>query len=128
MTQSHLAIIGSGIAGLTLAVALRRQDPNMIVHVFESRPDPNENPYSGGAIMLSPNSLRVFDTLGAYSSIEAKACGFEQSEFLNKDLEVTGEYCFGSTKLFGCTSASSPSLYTPNIRQIPPSAPSATTS
>lgn len=91
-TSSDVAIIGAGLSGLVLAVAIRQQNPSLRVSIFVSRADPHENPYSGGAIMLSPNSLRIFDKLDAYTALEAHGAEFEEMEFLTHELKVTDTY------------------------------------
>ena len=55
----------------------------------------------GGGVLLSPNALRVLDTLGVYDRIRAKAYHFDTFEFKNGDDTTTDIYHFGSEKLYG---------------------------
>ena len=55
----------------------------------------------GGGVLLSPNALRVLDTLGVYDRIRAKAYHFETFEFKDGDDKTTDIYYFGSEKLYG---------------------------
>ena len=51
--------------------------------------------------MLSPNALRVLDSLGVYERIRNKGCDVERSYFKNEQLETTGIYYMGHQKLYG---------------------------
>ncbi|KAI2629963.1 kynurenine 3-monooxygenase [Hypoxylon sp. NC1633] len=73
----HVAIIGGGLAGLTLALALR------------------------GGIMLSPNALRVLDSVGVYERVRDRALQFDVLTFKDGQGQTTDEYYFGSEKLYG---------------------------
>ncbi|KAJ5120044.1 hypothetical protein N7448_010713 [Penicillium atrosanguineum] len=70
MTSTTVAIIGAGLSGLTLALALHKQ--GIPCTIYESR---NASLDIGGAIMLSPNALRVLDAVDIYKTI--KPLGFE---------------------------------------------------
>ncbi len=73
-TSEHsVAIIGAGLAGLSLALALHQQ--NIPCTIYESRPAPLN---IGGAVMLSPNALKVLDALKLYSSAKTKGYSFEK--------------------------------------------------
>ncbi|KAI6081643.1 kynurenine 3-monooxygenase [Hypoxylon rubiginosum] len=80
-----VAIIGGGLAGLTLALALH--DLNI--------------PATGGGIMLSPNALRVLDSVGIYKKIRDKSLQFDVLTFKDGQYKTTDEYYFGSKKLYG---------------------------
>lgn len=56
----HVAIVGSGIAGLTAAIALRRH-PNITVTLFDKATELKE---IGASIALGPNGLRTLERLG----------------------------------------------------------------
>jgi len=56
---ANVAIVGGGLAGLALALAL--QQVGIQSTVFEARARPLD---IGGAVMLSPNALKVLDKLG----------------------------------------------------------------
>lgn len=68
VTSPHypLAIVGGGIAGLTLALALEKQGVNYIL--FEARD--SLFPDEGASIGLLPNGLRILDQLGLLDEIE----------------------------------------------------------
>ncbi|KAF2101425.1 FAD/NAD(P)-binding domain-containing protein [Rhizodiscina lignyota] len=59
-----IAIIGAGIAGLTLALSLHHYSIPSVI--YEMRPESHLTP---GPIMLAPNALRIFDKLGVYERI-----------------------------------------------------------
>jgi 2-polyprenyl-6-methoxyphenol hydroxylase-like FAD-dependent oxidoreductase len=97
---SSLAIIGAGLGGLTLALALKKY--NITSQLFEMR-DPSYD--VGGAIMLSPNALRVLDNLGVYERIRNKGYNFETLTFKEDNEEsgykTTGKYLFGHEEMYG---------------------------
>ncbi|WP_404961786.1 FAD-dependent monooxygenase [Streptomyces sp. 147326] len=57
--QRHAVVAGAGIGGLTAAVALHRR--GWRVTVCERAPGPTA---AGAGIVLAPNALRAFDTIG----------------------------------------------------------------
>ncbi|MCJ1279918.1 hypothetical protein MMC21_007742 [Puttea exsequens] len=91
-----VAIIGAGLSGLSLALALHQQ--NIPSTLYETRP---LNFVQGGAIMLSPNALRVLDRLGVYARIAPKGYHFEALTFNNESHETTDVYYFGHEQLYG---------------------------
>ena len=93
---SHVAIIGAGLSGLSLALALHQVGIRSTV--WEARPD---NFVQGGAIMLSPNALRVLDAIGVYERIRNKGFHFETLTFKNEHNETTDVYYFGHEQLYG---------------------------
>lgn len=95
-TSPEVAIIGAGLAGLTFAVALHQQ--SIPVTVYESRPAPLN---IGGAVMLSPNALRVLDSLGLYHSIRTKGYNFETLEFKDLGGSCLELYEFGNEEKYG---------------------------
>jgi len=66
-TQDHLsiAICGAGIAGLTAAIALRKQ-PLIDVQIYEQATELKE---IGASIALGPNGLRTLERLGLENAI-----------------------------------------------------------
>ncbi|KAL9131726.1 MAG: hypothetical protein Q9217_000401 [Psora testacea] len=91
-----VAIIGAGLSGLSLALALHKF--NIPSTIYEIRPNTF---VQGGAIMLSPNALRVLDSLGVYSRIKDKGYHFETLTFNNANHETTDIYYFGHAQLYG---------------------------
>lgn len=68
----EVASIGTGLSGLTFALALNQQGISSTVYV--SRPAPFN---LGGAVMLCPNALKVTDALGSYSTLKSHGYNFE---------------------------------------------------
>lgn len=69
-TLEDVGIIGSGISGLTAAIALSRQDAQ--VHIFERSSSLSE---AGAGIWVPPNGMRVLAWLGIAD--EVKRSGVE---------------------------------------------------
>ncbi|KAK4943927.1 hypothetical protein LTR10_016643 [Elasticomyces elasticus] len=70
----EVAIIGAGLSGLALALALHQQ--SIKATIYESRPAPLN---IGGAVMLSPNALKVLDALGVYQEVRSKGFNLKNS-------------------------------------------------
>jgi salicylate hydroxylase len=73
-----IAIIGAGIGGLTLALALRQR--GIHADVFEQAPALTE---VGAAVALSANATRELDRLGLMPGLEAVST--EPSELIFRD-------------------------------------------
>ncbi|KAF3767985.1 hypothetical protein M406DRAFT_355801 [Cryphonectria parasitica EP155] len=93
---TEVAIIGGGLAGLTLALALHRLKISSTV--YEARSE-DHNP--GGGLMLSPNALRALDSIGVYERLRDKALEFDKLYFKNDRDETTDIYYFGSKAMYG---------------------------
>lgn len=91
-----VAIVGAGLAGLTLALALHQQ--NVPATVYESRSAPLN---IGGAVMLSPNALRILDDLGLYEPIKTKGYNFDLLEYRDLEGNLVDTYEFGGTAKYG---------------------------
>ena len=89
-------IIGAGLAGLTLALALHKE--SIPVTVYESRSAPLN---IGGAVMLSPNALKILDALGLYSTIKTKGYNFEVLHFRDAKGTLVETYEFGGKAKYG---------------------------
>ncbi|KAL6875928.1 hypothetical protein HDV57DRAFT_162278 [Trichoderma longibrachiatum] len=91
-----IAIIGAGLSGLTLALALHAH--SIPSKLYESRPSPLD---IGGAIMLSPNALKILDTLGVYKHIASLGFQFEKLSFRSHDDTPIDDFGFGSRDKHG---------------------------
>lgn len=92
---SRVAIVGAGLAGLTLAISLHRQ--GVSCRIYELREPAKSTP---GALMLSPNALRILDTLGIYERLHPQGYNFETIDFKNHDQITTDKYYLGHEKLY----------------------------
>lgn len=92
----EVAIIGAGLSGLTLALALHQQ--HIKATVYESRA---ASLNIGGAVMLSPNGLKVLDALGVYEDVRTKGFNFDDLEIQKVDGQVVETYEFGSEAQYG---------------------------
>lgn len=94
--KSNIAIIGGGLASLTLALSLHQRGISCVI--YEARPEDATTP---GALMLSPNSLRILDNLGVYTRIRSQGYNFQTVEFKNDREETTDSYYLGSATQYG---------------------------
>src|SRR4051812_30122482 len=70
MTPEHVLIVGGGLGGPALALALARK--NIRSTVFEIRPNRGD---SGGSLSLAPNALNALDKgIGVYDQV--RSAGF----------------------------------------------------
>ncbi|OAT13511.1 hypothetical protein BDBG_17835 [Blastomyces gilchristii SLH14081] len=89
----HVAIVGGGLSGLSLSLAL--QKVNIPCTVYEERAESYE---TGGGITLSPN---ILDELGVYDRVRDKGYHFDTLAFSDNDGAIKDVYYFGSEKLYG---------------------------
>jgi 2-polyprenyl-6-methoxyphenol hydroxylase-like FAD-dependent oxidoreductase len=94
MTSNHVAIIGAGLSGLTLALSLHKQ--NIPCTIYESR---SASLDIGGALMLSPNALRILDAAGIYKGIKTRGFNFKDLHF--RTTVPLDSYEFGSQEKYG---------------------------
>lgn len=93
---NEVSIIGAGLAGLTLAINLHVQ--GISCAVYESRPEPQN---IGGAVMLSPNSLRLFDNMGIYDDLKRHGYSFDTLYFRDINGSLKETYPFGGVEKYG---------------------------
>ncbi|KAI9163134.1 FAD-dependent urate hydroxylase [Paramyrothecium foliicola] len=96
MAEASVAVIGAGLSGLALALALHRQ--NIPSVVYESRDAPLD---IGGALMLSPNALKILDALGIYADLLPLGFRFEHLHFRLHDDRPVDVFEFGSVERYG---------------------------
>jgi len=72
MSSFNVAIIGGGLSGLALALALRQQAISCTI--YEAHGSPLN---TGGGLMLTPNGLKVLRALGVYEAIVKKSYTFK---------------------------------------------------
>nr|POE47947.1 fad-dependent urate hydroxylase [Quercus suber] len=95
-----IAISGSSIAGLTLALSLLKThsiSPDSIF-IFDTR-DRDAKP--GGPVTLTANSLRLLDHLGIYSRISARGWTFRELVYRDQHGERVGAMKYGDAARYG---------------------------
>ncbi|PMD64129.1 putative salicylate hydroxylase [Hyaloscypha bicolor E] len=92
----NVAIIGAGLSGLSLALALHQQGISCVLYERNSAPL-----NIGGAVMLSPNALKVLEALLVYSRIKTKGYNFETLEYRDVDGRLLEVYEFGGEEKYG---------------------------
>ncbi len=93
----HVAIIGAGLSGLGMALALHAH--SIKCTLYEQTPSTGR---FAGALMLSPNSLRILDRYGMYARVREQGYNFDVAEIKDSEgnLKDKGFY-LGSRELFG---------------------------
>lgn len=94
MTQGNVAIIGAGLSGLTLALTLHKL--SIPCTVYESRTASLD---IGGAVMLSPNALRILDSLEIFEKIKLDGYHFKDLHF--RTAAPLDSYEFGNREKYG---------------------------
>ncbi|KAH7126013.1 hypothetical protein EDB81DRAFT_730343 [Dactylonectria macrodidyma] len=95
-STAPIAIIGAGLSGLSLALALHSHDISCVL--YETQGSPLD---IGGALMLSPNALRILDRLNVYKTLEPLSYRFEHLYFRSGKDELVDEFEFGSAEKYG---------------------------
>ncbi len=96
MPTDEVAIIGAGLAGLCLAVALHQQ--GIKATIYESRSSPLN---IGGAVMLAPNALKILDALELYQGVRERGYNFDLLEMVKVNGDVLERYEFGGVEKYG---------------------------
>ncbi|KAH0845077.1 hypothetical protein AYO21_01662 [Fonsecaea monophora] len=90
-------IVGSGLAGPAMALALKRH--NISCKVFDLR---DEAAFDGGFVALAPNALRALDRIGVYDRIRTQGWNYEEFRFLSsRNLSRIGTVLNGSQSRYG---------------------------
>ncbi|ETN39506.1 uncharacterized protein HMPREF1541_05732 [Cyphellophora europaea CBS 101466] len=97
-TPTRIAIIGAGLAGLSLALFLHRL-PHTTVTILEARPSTAPD---GGYLALAPNALHVLDQLGLYETLLPHGCAYEElTMYSARTLAPLAGVLNGSYALYG---------------------------
>lgn len=84
------------LKGLSLALALHMR--SIPCHMYELR---LPSVQSSGALMLSPNALRILNSLGLYERLARKGYNFTNVAFKDENEETTDLYPLGDENLYG---------------------------
>ncbi|MCY0878571.1 MAG: FAD-dependent oxidoreductase [Firmicutes bacterium] len=77
--MTSLTIIGGGVAGLSLALALTQRGVSCTV--FEARPEPAWD--GGAALAMAPNAMAVLQRLGVAEAVTASGSSIEWYRFMS---------------------------------------------
>lgn len=92
----HVTIVGAGLGGLGLALALHSH--GIKCSIYEQAPAEGR---FAGAIMLSPNALRILDHYDLYQRILTSGFSFQHVDFQTVDGVSTDRQFLGSKAQFG---------------------------
>ncbi|KAF4345868.1 salicylate hydroxylase [Fusarium beomiforme] len=95
MPEAQVTIIGGGLAGPVLALALHKH--GISSSIYELRPSTYS---SGGNIALAPNAARVLDHIGVYGRLRTRGFNYEEISFENGSGTVLGKFLNGSQKQY----------------------------
>lgn len=94
--STYAAIVGGGLAGLALALALHQVGIKSTVYEARARPL-----NIGGAVMLSPNALKVLDNLGVYNTVKSEGYEFKNLTWQTIDGSGRERQEFGDEQKYG---------------------------
>lgn len=93
----NVAIIGAGLSGLALVLALHKQ--GISCTLFETRDAPLN---TGGGLMLTPNGLKVLQSIGVYDSLLDSAYSFDKAFLqMGPTGEIIETFPYGSVEKHG---------------------------
>ncbi|KAI8946648.1 FAD dependent oxidoreductase [Xylaria longipes] len=98
-STDKVAIIGGGLAGMAAALSLH--ELSIDCAVYEMRDTNAAPPTSSGALMLSPNALRILDRFGLYSKVRELSYAFDYVYYKNSDEQTFDRYPLGEDHVFG---------------------------
>ncbi|KAI1179823.1 kynurenine 3-monooxygenase [Nemania sp. FL0916] len=98
-STDKVAIIGGGLGGMAAALALH--ELKIKCSVYEMRDTHAAPPTSSGALMLSPNMLRIVERFGLVPEIQKKSFPFEYVYYKDADEQTIDRYPLGDEAAFG---------------------------
>ncbi|KZO96247.1 FAD/NAD(P)-binding domain-containing protein [Calocera viscosa TUFC12733] len=90
---SSVLIIGAGPGGLCLALSLSLLPQHIPCTVYDLHPS---TPSIGGAVALTPSSLRILDRLGVYERIKHRGFQYRALRFATSKGGTIGDCIFGT--------------------------------
>ncbi|QKX63100.1 uncharacterized protein TRUGW13939_10268 [Talaromyces rugulosus] len=94
MLASNVIIIGAGLAGVTLALCLKKQH-GISYSIYKLRPSPDEC-----RTHTSPNVLRVLQYVSVYDKIRTQVYNYEEVGMNNASGQQLATFLIGSEKLY----------------------------
>lgn len=91
-THYDLIIVGAGLAGNCLALALKNTGLNIAIVEAASRQQLRDSPAGDRALALAAGTVELLQSLGAWEHIAAKACPI-------KNIHISDRGHFGKTRL-----------------------------
>ncbi|KAM0820269.1 putative Salicylate hydroxylase [Seiridium cardinale] len=98
-SPENVAIIGGGLAGVAMALALN--ELSIPTTIYEARSTHSASKTSSGALMLSPNGLRILDRLGVYPQLKEKSFPFDHVYYKSVAEETLDRYPLGDEDAYG---------------------------
>lgn len=95
MNGRHILIIGAGIAGTALAIALRRAGYDAVV--YEAMPEPRDD--AGAFLNIAPNGLKALEALGLAGAIENLGFLNDRLVFQNQSARVLADVAVGGVTM-----------------------------
>lgn len=99
-TEFTVAIVGAGLAGLSLALSLQSQDIKCIVYEAYASPEQAIK----GSLSLAPNGLAALETLDVLPALERRGCSIQHAKLHDRTDEVMSEILIGHKEHFGYNS------------------------
>lgn len=90
-------IIGAGLAGTALALALRQQ--NFSCRIWEARP--SDAPQVSSGVLLTPNGLRCLDQLGVLERIRSRCWIGTHRTYVNDEDQITKRTLIADEERYG---------------------------
>ena len=102
--QPKVAIVGASSAGLTLALSLIHHNAILAsnVIILETR---SREVRPNGAVVLTPNALRILDKLGIYGQIRTQSYPFAGNQYRDAQGNLMSEHSSGGAAMLGYQSS-----------------------